>query len=162
MKNKKLIVLITAAALIILIIGGVILMKFINRPKTYEITSFDTVTLQESGMRVTQVYEITCDGDRAKVSLYTLTYNNGEKGKRLEESADCSAADFIKLLNDCNITAWDGFYGKHPKNVLDGTMFEFEAKLNGDKTVSANGSQNFPKHYHDFTEGLYNILNSDA
>ena len=71
------------------------------------------------------------------------------------------AQQALQLLNDCRLLAWDGFYGPHPKHVLDGTMFRLTATVNGDQTIRANGSQNFPKHYRDFTDGLYALLHPD-
>ena len=64
----------------------------------------------------------------------------------------------LKLLNDCGISTWNGFHGKHPRGVKDGTMFNFKAKINGDTEITADGSQNFPKHYRDLTDGLYKLL----
>jgi hypothetical protein len=39
-------------------------------------------------------------------------------------------------------------------------MFDFSATVNGGVEISARGSQNFPRHYRDFTDGLYGFLNN--
>ena len=39
-------------------------------------------------------------------------------------------------------------------------MFSLNAVVNGGKIIRAEGSQNFPKHYRNFTDGLYEMLNS--
>ena len=67
----------------------------------------------------------------------------------------------LDLLNKCSLLSWDGFHGKHPKGVKDGIMFSLQAVLNGGKTIKAEGSENFPRHYRDFTDGLYSLLNDD-
>lgn len=123
------------------------------------ITSFGKITLSESGMRGTQIYEIICIGDTSTVSLYQKIYSRGEDERRLLKSAGCSTEAFIKLLNDCDVCKWDGFSGKHPRGVKDGIMFRFTAEINGGVAIRAEGSQNFPRRYRDFTNGLYEILN---
>ena len=123
-----------------------------------KIFSFQTVTLHLGGMRGVCEYEITSKDGKAVVSRYDMHYNDGEKDRVLEERAECGEERMLKLMNDCKLLSWDGFYGKHPKGVLDGTTFRLEATVNGDRHVSAHGSQNFPRRYHDFTDGLYAIL----
>ncbi|MCR5835255.1 MAG: hypothetical protein K6G88_01970 [Lachnospiraceae bacterium] len=127
------------------------------------IFSFEIVTLHTSGMRFVSEHEILVKGGKAEISLYGIRFSHGENEDRrvLEKRAICSIDEVLKLLNDCKLLSWDGFDGPHPKNVLDGTMFRLNAVVNGDKTISAQGSQNFPKHYRDFTDGLYNLLNND-
>ena len=77
----------------------------------------------------------------------------------LEKQVSVSNAMVLKLLNECKLLSWDGFCGKHPRGVMDGMMFSLNAVVNGDKKIRADGSQNFPKHYWDFTDGLYEMLN---
>ena len=66
----------------------------------------------------------------------------------------CSTDTVLELLNKCRILSWDGFNGPHPKNVKDGIMFTLKATVNEGKKIYATGSQNFPKHYRDFRDGL--------
>ena len=40
-------------------------------------------------------------------------------------------------------------------------MFSFTATVNGGRRLNADGSNNFPKHYRDFTDVLYRMLNTD-
>ena len=122
------------------------------------IVSFDIITLRESGMRYTCEYEIVMKDGKAEVSQYEIRYNRSEVRRALVRRAVCSADTVLKLLNDCRFISWNGFNGPHPKGVLDGIMFSLKATVNDGKRITAEGSQNFPKHYRDFTHGLNNIL----
>ena len=64
----------------------------------------------------------------------------------------------LELMNTCGVICWDGFHGKHPKNVKDGIMFDFRATVNDGQEIHADGSENFPKGYHDFVRELNKIL----
>lgn len=130
--------------------------------KRETITSFSEIGLRLSGMRITEVYEILCRGDEAELSLYWVRYENHEDKLDLQKRVTVPAADIIGVLNECNIIRWDGFYGKNPPGLLDGTMFRFTATVNGGRTVTASGSNNYPRHYRDFTDALYRMLNETA
>ncbi len=123
-----------------------------------EIVSFEIVTLHTSGMRYTGETEIVMKDGKAEVSQYGIRYSQDEDRRVLEKRAVCGAEEILKLLNDCKLLSWDGFHGPHPKGVLDGTMFTLNATVNEGRRIYASGSENFPRHYRDFTDGLYNIL----
>ena len=76
----------------------------------------------------------------------------------LESSVPCDAQTMIELMNTCGILRWNGFHGKHPKNVSDGIMFRFEATVNGGQGIFADGSENFPKGYREFVRALDSML----
>lgn len=122
------------------------------------IVSFEKVLLRTSGMRGISEYEIVGKDGAAEVTQYGIRYSEGSERRVLERRAVCSEEAVLKLLNDCRILSWDGFDGPHPRGVLDGIMFRFTASVNGGKKVSARGSQNFPRHYRDYTDGLYELL----
>ena len=124
-----------------------------------QITSFSEIKLRISGMRITEVYEILCRGDEAELSQYWLSYENHEDHYNLQKRATVPADDIINVLNQCGVLRWDGFYGKNPPHVLDGTMFCFTATVNGGQKISADGSNNYPKHYRDFIDALHRMLN---
>jgi hypothetical protein len=124
-----------------------------------KIYSIGKILLRLSGMRVTEEYEIVCNNDRAELSLYVFYYTNGEEKRRLEKRAETDIDLIINLLNECKVIKWDGFFGKNPPGLLDGTMFRFEAEVNDGMKIYAHGSNNFPKHYRDLTKALYEILN---
>ena len=126
------------------------------------IESFEIVALHTSGMRHVTDYEIVTKEGKAEVSPYAVGYRDGEEERHLEKRAVCEEAAALKLLNECRLLSWDGFRGPHPKGVEDGTMFTFKATVNGGKEIRAAGSQNFPRHYRDFTNGLYKILNGET
>ena len=126
-----------------------------------KITSFEIVTLHLSGMRFTHEYEVVMQGKNAEVAKYEIRYEK-EKGRvRVPVSNTvCSTDSVLKLLNDCEVAAWDGFHGAHPKDVKDGIMFSLKATVNGNKNIQAEGSENFPKHFKEFWHGLDAILRS--
>ena len=126
--------------------------------KSSEIVSFTTVTLHTSGMRFVSEYEIVMKDGKAEVSRYGIRYAQGKDERILEKRTVCKEETALKLLNDSELLSWDGFIGPHPEDVLDGTMFTLRATVNGDKMICATGSENFPQHYRDFTDGLYDIL----
>ena len=103
-------------------------------------------------------YEILPSEGGYTLSRYEMVYGEGTAKRRLTDSAACSSEEVLALLNDCQVMKWDGFDGPHPKGVLDGTMFRFDARVNDGKSIQAQGSQNFPKHFHDFEQGLYTLL----
>ena len=125
-----------------------------------KIESFEIVTLRLSGMRFTEEYEIVMKGEKAEITEYDIRYGKDkEKDKRVpERKTVCSADRVLKLLNDCELAAWDGFVGNHPKDVKDGIMFSLNATVNGGKKISAHGSENFPKHFREFRDGLNALL----
>ena len=126
--------------------------------KKEEITAFEIVTLHLSGMRVSCDYEMVMKDGKAEVSYYEIKYGSGEPQRELIERAVCDEARALGLLRECRVIAWDGFDGPHPKGVLDGTMFRLDATVNGGRQISAQGSQNFPRHFREFEDGLRDIL----
>ncbi len=123
-----------------------------------KISSFNKILLRLSGMRVTEEYEIICKENRAELSLYVFYYTNGEEERRLKKRAEPDIERIINLLNNCKVIKWDGFVGKNPPGLLDGTMFRFEAEVNEGMRIYASGSNNFPKHYREFTDCLHNMF----
>ena len=128
--------------------------------KNSQIESFEIITLHTSGMRYSADVEIVMKGDAAEVSQYQIRYRYPEDERILEKRVSVSCDTILKLLNECRLLSWDGFHGKHPRGVRDGTMFSLNAVVNGGKKIRADGSQNFPEHYRDFSNGLYEMLNS--
>ncbi len=136
--------------------------KFLNNLKQSfikdePISSFSFITLRVSGMRFTYEDEILMKDDMAELTRYRIVFGQGKDNREAESKVLCDKERIIKLLNDCRILSWNGFSGKHPKNVSDGIMFNLHAIIN-DKKISASGSENFPKHYREFTNGLNEIL----
>ena len=123
------------------------------------ITSFSEIRLKISGMRITEVYEILCRGEETEISQYWLRYENHEEKYDLQKRAIVPSGDMLALLNQCKILKWNGFSGKNPPHVLDGTMFGFTATVNENRNICASGSNNFPKHYRDFIDALHRMLN---
>lgn len=134
-------------------------MSLFKKEKNEKIESVEKVFLRISGMRITQEFEIIFAQDRAEISEYRMyCAEGGGWERRLEKSAVCPAEEFLNLMNECEILFWDGFYGKHPRGVHDGEMFLFQATVNGGREIRAEGSQNFPKHYREFRNAVYDRL----
>lgn len=129
--------------------------------KSKLISEFEFIKLRTSGMRFTAEDEIIKKENGAEISRYSIRYSGGKDERILEKRTLCSEEKVIKLINDCKLLSWDGFHGAHPKGVLDGIMFTLKAVVNGTEKIYAEGSQNFPKHYRDFTDGLYKLLNEE-
>ncbi len=142
------------------IITGVLIMLFYGKDNNIgkTVTDIELLTLRLSGMRVTEEYEIKADSDRAEISYYTFSYANGQEEKVLRKRAECDTAAVIEALNSFDFISWNNFHGKHPKGVLDGRMFSLSATLNGGQNLTADGSENFPKHFKEFEHWLYEIL----
>jgi len=69
-------------------------------------------------------------------------------------------ADTVNALFKQNrVNRWKDFVGKNPPGVLDGTTMNFEAKLSDGTKIYATGSNNFPKNYRKFIDGLYRMVN---
>ena len=122
------------------------------------ISSIETMTLTLQGMRFCNVYEIADKDGKTELSHFRKLYSNGEDKLELEASVVCDTTNFIELMNTCGVIRWDGFHGKHPKNVSDGIMFDFRATVNDGQEIHADGSENFPKGYHDFVRELNKML----
>ena len=134
-------------------------MCLFKRPDTIRsIDSLERLTLRETGMRFCEEYEIICKGEEAEVTLYGIRFNRGEDIRIPEKRKTHPAAAVLELVNSCGVASWNGFHGAHPKGVLDGTMFRLEALANGGARICAEGSQNFPRKYRDFTNGLRELL----
>jgi hypothetical protein len=123
-----------------------------------KIEAFTRILLRTSGMRFTEEQEILMVGEEAQVSLYGIRYSKDGDERVLEERVLCSPERVLELLDRCGVLKWDGFWGAHPKGVRDGIMFSLKAEVNGGQVISAEGSENFPRHYREFTDGLREIL----
>ena len=124
------------------------------------VESFEYVILRLSGMRFTNEYEILKKEDVAEISQYEIRYNKDVDERILEKQVLCEEETILQLFNDCKLLSWDGFVGKHPKGVSDGIMFTLEAVLN-DRKIYAHGSENFPRHYREFVDGINDLLKED-
>lgn len=129
-----------------------------GRESEKTVTSVDTMTLTLCGMRGSSVYKFESNANRTELRRYCKKYSGEETILELEQSVACDPQVIIELMNTCGIIHWNGFHGKHPKNVHDGIMFRFEATVNGGQNVYTDGSENFPKGYHEFVSALDAML----
>lgn len=114
------------------------------------------MTLTLTGMRGEWVYQF--DGDTEALRRCRVVYSNGEDELVPEASMFCSKQTMLDLFSACEIHRWNGFHGEHPRDVLDGIMFRFEAAVNGGQTICADGSANYPRGYHDFLRTMDEML----
>lgn len=119
-----------------------------------EIVSVEELALTTVGMRSTHLYKLTKANGAFKLCRYCKILNRLE----LEAQARCTEADFIKLMNDCGVMGWDGFCGEHPKDVLDGVMFEFSVTVNDGREIKAQGFESFPQGYGELVKALDQML----
>ena len=119
-----------------------------------DIDSFESVMLHISGMRHIYNIGVAPEGETARITLYDIRYEDHDHVLVPRQSATVPTEEFLDVLEKCNVLAWDGFNGPHPKGVLDGRMFRFDATVNGGETIHATGSQNFPRHFREFEDYL--------
>ena len=156
--------IVLALVFAVLALSAFMIMNFVLRNDgsenlNKEICSFENINLRISGMRRTSEYEIINKGEKTEINLYYMNYADGEEKRIPEKTAETETDEFIEFLNFCNFYKWNGFYGKHPKNVLDGTMFDLTAFVNKEEILKAEGSENFPDEYRDFVKELDRLLN---
>ena len=123
-----------------------------------KITDFTKIELKMNGMRGSEIYELICEGESANVTLYELRYNKDGDMRVPLGSAKAGTDDIITLLNECKVIKWDKFSGANPRGVRDGWQFTFSAEVNGGRRLYASGSNNFPKHFRDFTNALNDMI----
>ena len=127
--------------------------------KDKSIEKFEKLTLRESGMRFTSERELIMCENGVEVSQYEIRYTKNGDERILIKRSQIGKEPALKLLNECKVMSWDGFSGAHPRWVKDGIMFSLTAVVNDGKVIRAEGSQNFPKRYREFTDGLNGLLN---
>ncbi len=118
-----------------------------------QITSFDTITISITGtMASTEEYELVRTADGVDFSYYSGGWNFNEDMDREECLINRVAGNeenyqqMLALLNECEVMEWNGFNESNP-NVLDGESFSFSATVNDGTTISAGGSNAYPKNY---------------
>ncbi len=122
------------------------------------VTDIEYLKLRLNTMRLTEEYELKVNGNVTEISYYTMTFSSGSGEMVLRKRTTCDTQELIDILNSVDFVSWNGFSGKHPVGVLDGTMFNLTATLNTGQKLRADGSQNFPKHFHDFEKWLREML----
>lgn len=128
-----------------------------------EATDFVSFRVSEQGTTAQHdVYEAQRTEDGVRMSHYLAEYSwsyetDDYAETRLEETTvDGGEALYLYLaglFRECGVTDWDGFQGSN-SHVLDGKMFSFEATLADGTTVSASGSNAFPKGFREFWRSL--------
>ncbi len=131
-----------------------------------EIISFN---LCESGMSAqTHTYKghRTADGIHLEYYIGTNSWDRDgcTESRNVIRKID-RGEDMLCRLNDlfeaCQIQKWAGFRGSNPSGVLDGSSMSFEAVLADGTKISAFGTNNFPKNYHEFAKALRRLITSE-
>ncbi|MBQ6184006.1 MAG: hypothetical protein IJK33_08990 [Clostridia bacterium] len=122
------------------------------------ISSLTSLTLRLSGMREVTEYEIAVKDGVAEVTEYAVKFCESGKIRVPGRRAACGEKEAVDILDRCKALSWDGFYGKHPRGVKDGTAFSLDAVVNGGETIRASGSQNFPRRFHELSDWLYKTV----
>lgn len=130
---------------------------FNNKQKKI-ITSVQEASLKIMGMRGTNLYKVNNNDGEITVERYQERYRDDSFRFEPDKSISCSMENIVDIMNECNVMRWNGFFGKHPRNVSDGDMFNFTAIVNEGLTIRAEGSANFPKGYHEFIRTLNEML----
>lgn len=141
------------------------------RVSLLEPTDFESFVISEQGTSaIHDVFEAERTADGVRLSHFDATYSwsyetdDYEESRENETVLDGGEALYMYLaglVRSCGVSGWDGFRGTNT-HVLDGKMFSFKAKLSDGTSVSASGSNAFPKHYREFFNGLYAVMRADA
>jgi len=130
------------------------LFMFFKRKK---VDSFKSFTLSISRMSSSHAYEAVCEGSMVTIRVCNRNFPEADERYLMGEFQH-DTESFIKLLNDCRLMKWDDFLGTHSRRVMNGTSFVMLAVVNDGKRISAAGSQNFPKGYHELERSLYQMF----
>lgn len=153
-KNKKITAIAAAAVILCGLAAGGMIMSAKIFGGIGKITDFEYLKIRVSGMRMTEEYEMVPDDGVVVISRYEIVYSGENTERRLTAETRVDGKEAIGVMNECGVSRWDGFSGKHPRGVSDGEMFSMEGSVNGGKKISAHGSENFPRGYRDFMRWL--------
>lgn len=110
-------------------------------------------------------FSVTFSSDTAPIT-YSLSKDESgiyfeKKQYDLEgEVTEISAETYEKYndwIDDYDIRSWDGFH-RVQKDVMDGSGFELLITLGTGETISAGGSNAFPKNFYDAKEALLKLF----
>lgn len=129
------------------------------RVSLLEPTDFTSFRVSEQGTSaIHDVYEAERMADGVRLTHYEAQYSwsdetNGFAETRQNETVIDGGEELYMylagLVRACDVPDWDGFR-KSDSRVLDGKMFEFKATLADGSTVSASGSNAYPKRFRTF------------
>ena len=120
------------------------------------ITSFDSLTFSEFGMRHATYIKATAEGENTVISYYPTT--RPDEGEEPKIKVSVPTGKMLDIFNKYGILSWDGFDGDRPRGVLDGKTFRLTATVNGGREINARGDQRFPKNYYEFIHELDKLL----
>lgn len=153
--NKKIVVVIL---LILILICSVLIFVMVNNDKEEKISNKDIVMNAKeidfnfiySPMYIGSTYHIVINGNTATLEITT----GNDVVKRDLNSEEIEL--FKQSLIEGDVISWDGFNKSDP-DVLDGAGFSMTLKID-DKTISAHGSNSWPKNYYKFRDLFYKVV----
>ena len=109
--------------------------------KEKNITSYESVFMRISGMRLTQEYEILHKDSGSEISDYWMRCaSSGGMERDLQRRAFCPDSQMLELLNQCDIMKWDGFHGKFPSVQSSVSLWNFGDRIRSrSKATDGNG-----------------------
>ena len=132
-----------------------------------QITSFKSfrlsITTDAAGE---DIYEAICEEDHTTLQHYHLLqfwdsslddYAEQRFDEVSVEGGEELTKQILDLLNEYDISSWDGFY-ESDDNVCDGGGFSFSLILGDQTEISAGGSNAYPKGYTGFKNSLYELI----
>ncbi|MBQ3871064.1 MAG: hypothetical protein II777_10985 [Clostridia bacterium] len=98
------------------------------------------------------------DGDRVTLTLDMMI--KSDYGEMTGEASPGFAAALNELCRKHRIVRWNGF-DKYNRHVLDGDGFGLQVRFKDGRTVSADGSNAFPRGYGDFEKDMNELFKAE-
>lgn len=140
----------------IALFGALLALCMLFGKKTLPDAELCAISLTQAGMAAPNGFALTLSEDGQSL-LAELTIC-GEEVERQLEPALLREAE--QILREYNIAAWDGFAKADPM-VLDGESFSFSAHFADGCSITASGSNCFPKYYHEVCAALNALMEPD-
>lgn len=172
MKKNKKPVIILIVILVLVVVGGFMIFRFLfggrikpsgeddgekGLSSNAKPVLFESFKIEQQG---TTAVSYVVEGGETETGAFLEYYTSLERYdpssseeyeiksviRRIE--GDTEFYDSLCLtLGQYKVPDWDGFVGKNPPDVLDGTSGSFNAVLSDGSTINAHGSNNFPKNF---------------
>jgi len=152
---KKTIIAILIA--VVILAGGFLIYQHFGKRVNInsEVVYFSHKT---SGSRAGYTRYLVVEKRNGKVYVKTLPDGEGFEEDLVERevSEEC-LRELTQYLKDHKVGKWAGFE-KYNKNVLDGTSWSLDIRLENDKEIEANGYMSYPKNYREIINGIYELV----
>ncbi len=120
----------------------------------------ESFSFSVSGMAMAPTYQIKrLMTDKGYVMQLSRVMGYGRNADNV--SVPFTAEDLNRLeaiIKKHDMISWDGFSGKNPPGILDGTQFSLNLKYADGRKINAYGSNNFPKGFRKAETDLMDFL----